>query len=98
MIFFCFNIKIGFLHALLFGIRYPDEPLRRNCSRLVPDSQNNFVTILLYSVLSTFCTCSLAAIYCVFSFDQSIANLLIFFNWCDKVGLFFFFQYIYFFP
>ena len=26
----------------LVGIRYPDEPLRRNCSRLVPDSRNNF--------------------------------------------------------
>ena len=47
-----------------------------------------FVTILLYLVLSTFCTCSLAAIYSVFSFDQSIEYLLILFNWYDKVGLF----------
>ena len=23
-------------------MRYSDEPLRRNCSRLVPDSRNNF--------------------------------------------------------
>ena len=36
------------------GYLIPDEPLRRNCSRLVPDSWNNFVTILLYLVLSTF--------------------------------------------
>ena len=39
-----------------------------------------FVTILLYLVLSTFCTCSLAAIYGVFFFHQSIAYLLIFFQ------------------
>ena len=26
----------------LIGFRYPDELLRRNCSRLVPDSRNNF--------------------------------------------------------
>ena len=26
---------------LSVGIRYPDELLRRNCSRLVPDSRNN---------------------------------------------------------
>ena len=32
-----------------------------------------------------------------FSFDQLIAYLLIFFNWCDKVGLFFFFLPIIFF-
>ena len=33
-----------------------------------------------------------------FSFDQPIACLLIFFNWYDKVGLFFsfFFQYVFF--
>ena len=37
-----FYIKIGFLHAFLVRIRYPDEQLRRNCSRLVLDSQNNF--------------------------------------------------------
>ena len=48
-----------------------------------------FVTILLYLVLSTFL--HLAAITVVFSFDQSIAYLLIFFNWYGKVGLFFFF-------
>ena len=47
-------------------------------------------------VLSTFFTCSLAAIYSGFSFDQPIAYLLIFFNWWDKVDLFFFFfQYIF---
>ena len=50
---------------------------------------------LLYLVLSTFCTCSLAAIMVVFSFDQSIVYLLIFFSWCDKVDLFFFFSNIY---
>ena len=27
--------------SLLYIYRYPDEPLRRNCSRLVPDSRNN---------------------------------------------------------
>ena len=34
----------------LVGIRYPDEPLRRNCSRLVPDSRNNFVTIYIIRI------------------------------------------------
>ena len=38
----CFYIKIGFLRALLVRIRYPDEPFKRNCSRLVPVSRNNF--------------------------------------------------------
>ena len=31
-----------YIYIYIVGIRYPDEPLRRNCSRLVPDSRNNF--------------------------------------------------------
>ena len=35
------------------GIRYPDESLRRNCSRLVPNSRNNFCNyIYIYIYIS----------------------------------------------
>ena len=85
------------------GNRYSDEPLRRNYSRLFPDSLSNYRYYFALLSIEHFLHCSLAALTVFFSFDQPIACLLIFFNWYDKVGLFFFFhtyffQYIYFFP
>ena len=80
-------------------IRYPDEPLWQNCRRLVPDSRNNFCHYFaLLSIEHFFALVAQQQFTVVFSFDQSIAYLLIFFNWCDKVALFLFFPNIYIFP
>ena len=58
-LFIFLNIKIGFLRALLVRIRYPDEPHRRNCSSLVPDSRNNFCKYVCVCV----CVCELVKLF-----------------------------------
>ena len=73
------------------GYLIPDEPLRRNYSRLVPDSLSNDRYYFALLSIEHFLHYSLAALTVFFSFDQPIACLLIFFSWYDKVGLFFFF-------
>ena len=83
-------------YIYIVGIRYPDEPLRRNYSRLVPNSLSNYRYYFALLSIEHFLHCRLAALTVVLSFDQPVACLLIFFNWYDKVGLFFFFQYIFF--
>ena len=83
-------------YIYIVGIKYLDEPLRRNYSRLVPDSLSNHRYYFALLSIEHFLHCSLAALMAFFSFDQPIACLLIFFNWYDKVGLFFF-STIYFF-
>ena len=57
---------------------YPDEPLRRNYSRLVPDSLSNYRYYFALLSIEHFLHCSLAALTVFFSFDQPIACLLIF--------------------
>ena len=87
----------------LIPIRYPDDPLRWNSSKLVPDSISNYRYFFALLSIEHFLHCSLVTLTVFFSFDQPIACLLIFFNWHDKVGLFFFFffpiyiffQYVY---
>ena len=81
---------------LLVGTRFPEEPVRRNFSRKGPT--RDLIFVILNFVLSTLCNCSIAAFHggFSFSFDQLIAYLLIFFNWCDEVGLFLFLSYEFF--
>ena len=82
-----------------FGIRYPDEPLRRNYSRLVPDSLSNYRYYFALLSIEHFLHCRLAVRTVVFSFDQPIACHLIFFQLVRQGwSLLFFFNIYIFFP
>ena len=50
-------MKISFLHLSSVRIRNPDEPFRRNCSRLVPDSRNNFCNYIYIYMCVCVCVC-----------------------------------------
>ena len=66
----------------------------RMMSRLVSNYRYYFALLSIEHFLH----CSLVALTVFFSFDQPIACLLIFFNWYDQVGLFFFLSIYIFFP
>ena len=77
----------------LVGTKLPDDPLRGNFSRRIPTRDSSYFLSLALLRIEHSCNCSTTAFYggFYFSFDQLTAYLLIFFNWCDEVGLFFFF-------
>ena len=77
------------------GIRYLDEPLRWNYSRLVPDLLSNYRYYFALLSIEHILVCSLVALTVVFSFDQPIAWLLIFFQLLWQGWPFLFFSYIY---
>ena len=57
------NLYIYIYIYKIAGGWYPDEPLRWNCSRLVPDSGNNFCHYFALLSIEHFLHGSLAAIY-----------------------------------
>ena len=59
------------------GISYPDQPLRRNCSRLVPDSRNNFSNYIYIYLLKFYW------LYSRSSFHVSINVLKVAYQWHD---------------
>ena len=83
------------------GIRYPDEPLRRNYSRLVPDSLSNYRYDFALLSIEHFLHCSLTALTVVFFFWPTNCVSFDFFQlvWQGWPFLFFFFfPKIYFLP
>ena len=85
---------------IYIGIRYPDEPLRRNYSRLVPDSLINYRYYFALLSIEHFLHCILAARTVFFFFLPTNCMSFDFFS----IGMtrlafsFFFFSNIYFFP
>ena len=70
-----FNKMVGiFIYIYIYiyiylSIRCPDELLRQNYSRLVPDSLSNYHYYFALLSIEYFLHCSLAALTVVFSFD-----------------------------
>ena len=93
------NYESGYL---TIGMRYPDEPLRRNYCWLVPDSLSNYRYYFALLSIEHFLHCSLAALTVFFFlltnqlrvFWFFSIGMTIFFNWYG----FLFFSNIYFFP
>ena len=66
---YCKTYYIYIYIYMYVRIRYPDEPLRRNYSRLVPDSLSNYRYCFALLSIEQFLHCSLAALKVFFSFD-----------------------------
>ena len=96
--FFGYVYIYRYIYIYIYIYRYPDEPLRRNYSRLVPDSLSNYRYYFALLSIEHFFHCSLATLTVFFFFWPTNCVSFDFFQlvWQGWPFLFFFPKYIFF--